>query len=225
MRCVKSYAAAVGAAVVALVAIVGTARAELVFGNLGSAGTNPLSVGVNVAISDTTWVMHGFTVGGSDNILQTITLGLFDNDSTTARVQIFADGGGIPSGSALASQTASVNNVTPTLQTFNFGSLPLTSGSTYWAVVSTPTASSLFNWAFNDDGFAPFTQNASGWLDVSPFQTKISSDSGSNWSGANGIRPASISITAVPEPDSLLALGTAAVAIAGGLFRRRRVTA
>jgi len=66
------------------------ASAAVVFGNLGANGVDPLAASTNAGISDSTWLMHGFTVGSPDNILQTVRLGLADNDSTTARVQILS---------------------------------------------------------------------------------------------------------------------------------------
>jgi hypothetical protein len=191
-----------------------------VFGNLGAIGNDPLAASTNAGISDTTWLMHGFTVGGSDTILRTVKLGLSDNDSTTARIQIFANSGGNPSGSALATQTQTVANTTPTAQIFDFGSLALTSGSSYWVVVSAPDTNSLFNWSFNDNGDFPVTQNASGWTPLSPV-TKISTDSGLNWGSSGTNRPASISITAVPEPTTY-AMAAAAAGLLGFAKLRRR---
>jgi hypothetical protein len=165
--------------------------------------------------------MHGFTVGGTNTVLQSVTLGLYDNDSTTARVQIFADAAGVPSGTALGTQTATVSTTVPTLTSFNFGSLQLTASSSYWVVVSAPNAASLFNWAFNDDGDSPVAQNTSGWAPLSPV-TKVSIDSGSNWAQSNGNRPASISIQAVPEPGTL-GLSVAGLAACWIAVARRRM--
>ena len=193
-----------------------------VFGNLGANGTDPLAASTNAGISDSTWLMHGFTVGSPKNILQTVRLGLFDNDSTIARVQIYQDSSGLPSGSPLGTQSAAVSSVTPAFQTFDFGNLALTTGSSYWVVVSAPNASSLFNWAFNDNGDFPGTQNASGWTPLSPV-TKISTDSGLNWANSGSNRPAAISITAVPEP-STYAMAAVGFAAAGLARWRRRMT-
>ena len=193
-----------------------------VFGNLGANGTDPLSPSTNAGISDSTWLMHGFTVTAPKKILQTVRLGLFDNDSTIARVQIFQDSSGLPSGSPLGTQTATVSSVTPSFQTFDFGNLPLAGGSSYWVVVSAPNASSLFNWAFNEDGNVPGTQNASGWTPLNPV-TKISLNAGLSWATSNGNRPAAISITAVPEP-STYAMAAVGFAAAGLARWRRRMT-
>ena len=207
---------------VAINSVAQHASAAVVFGNLGANGADPLAASTNAGISDSTWLMHGFTVGSPDNILQTVRLGLADNDSTTARVQIYQNSGGVPFGSPLGTQTATVSSVAPSFQTFNFGNLALTTGSSYWVVVSAPDASSLFNWSFNDNGDFPGTQNTSGWTPLSPV-TKISTDAGLNWANSGSNRPAAISITAVPEP-STYAMAAVGFAAAGLARWRRRMT-
>lgn len=197
------------------------APVDVVFGNLGANGNDALAPSTNAGISDTTWLMHGFTVGGTRTILQTVKLGLADADNTPATVAIFADAAGVPTGSALGTQSAVVSSISPYYQTFNFGNVPLTSGSSYWIVVSSTNPSSLFNWVFNDNGVVPTTQNTSGWNPLSPV-TKISTDSGLNWSSSNGNRPAAISITAVPEPAAI-GMAIAGLVAAGYTLARRRM--
>jgi hypothetical protein len=214
---------AVIASVVAVASVLASAAPVVVFGNLGGSGTNDLAASTNAGISDTTWLAHGFTVGGTNTFLDKVTLGLADNDSTTARVQLFASVGtgtdAQPSGAALATRTATVSSNTPTLQSFDFNQFALTPGSSYWLVVSSPDLGSLFNWVFNNDGDFPTSQNASGWSPLSPV-TKLSTDSGSSWNSSGSNRPASISITAVPEPGSI-ALAGIGIAAAGLRLRRR----
>lgn len=206
---------------------VGVARADVVFGNLGSLGADPLAASTNASISDTNWIAHGFTVGGTNTSLQSVTLGLYDSNATPARVQLFASsttGGGQPSGTALATVSQAVNNLTPALQTFTFSpNVNLTSGLSYWIVVSTTEASGLLNWAFNDNGDFPNTQNTSGWLPTAPV-TKASTDGGSSWANSGSNRPASISINAVapvPEP-STYALAAIGLGLVGVIRARRR---
>lgn len=207
--------------VLALASSAPAAPVDVVFGNLGPNGINALAPSTNAGISNTTWLMHGFTVGGTRTILQNVKLGLADNDNTSATVSIFADAGGVPTGSALGTQSATVNSNTPYLQTFNFGNVPLTSGSSYWIVVSSTTPSTLFNWVFNNDGDFPTTQNTSGWNPLSPV-TKLTEDSGATWATSGLNRPAAISITAVPEPATI-GMGIAGLAVAGYTLARRRM--
>jgi hypothetical protein len=104
--------------------------------------------------------------------------------------------------------------------TFSFSpSLSLTSGSSYWVVVSTTETSGLFNWSFNNEGDFPTAQNSSGYSAMSPV-TMASTDSGASWSTSGVNRPASISITAVPEPSSIVLAGLGVLA-AGYQLRRR----
>jgi hypothetical protein len=215
------------AAALVCLSVIGSAtvsHADIVFGNLGASGTNALNPSTNAGISDVNWLAHGFTVGGTNTVLSSVTLGLYDNSNTVARVQLFASGSGsVPSGLPLATLTQTVSSLTPALMTFSFSpSLSLTSGSSYWVVVSTTETSGLFNWSFNDEGDFPTAQNSSGYSALSPV-TKASTDSGASWSTSGVNRPASISITsitAVPEPSSIVLAGLGVLA-AGYQLRRR----
>jgi hypothetical protein len=204
-------------------------RADVVFGNLGSLGTDPLAASTNASVSDTTWVAQGFKVSGSNTVLQSVSLGLYDSNSSPVRVQLFSDSAGSPGGSALATVSGVAGSTTPLLQSFNFSpNVSLTSESSYWIVVSTTETAGLFNWAFNQNGDFPDTQNSSGWTPLSP-TTKMTTDSGSSWSNSGVNRPASFSITAtvapVPEP-STYALAAVGLGLAGLVrARRRRIAA
>lgn len=201
----------------------GVSKADVVFGNLGSLGTNDVS-STNFGISDTNWLGQGFTVGGTNTAVTSVTLGLFDANATPVTVSIYAGGTAGPTGSPLGTSTQAVASLTPSLQTFNFSpNVALTSGSPYWVVASTSEVSGLFNWAFNDAGDFGTVQNASGWTAVSN-QTRLSTDGGLTWSNSGVNRPTSFSINAVapvPEP-STYALAAIGLGVAGLVRARRR---
>lgn len=201
----------------------GTARADVVFGNLGSLGNNALS-NTNFGVQDTSWLGQGFTVGGTNTSVTSVTLGLFDANGTTVNLSIYAGGTAGPSGSPLGTSSQTVGSTTPALQTFNFSpNVNLNSGSGYWIVASTTEPGGLFNWAFNDAGDFGTVQNASGWTAIAN-QTRNSTDGGLTWSNSGVNRPTAFSINAVvpvPEP-STWALAAAGLAAAGFVRARRR---
>lgn len=209
------------AAAILSLAVASLAHAEpttnVVFGNLGTTGTNALSPGLSVGISPSLSVAHGFTVTGSSSlVLQKVTLGLADNDSTTAQVAIHLDDGtGQPGFTAIETRSAAVSSNTPNLQTFDFGNLNLTNGSSYWVVVSAPDIGSLFNWALNNAFLPPTAQNGSDWT-----YTSTKSLAGFSWSDGSSYSTASISVQAVPEPTTY-AMAAAGI-VAAGLARWRR---
>lgn len=200
------------------------ATPTVVFGNLGAAGTGTLAPATNASVSNARWLAHGFTVGGTNTKLTSVVLGLADSETpaSTARLRIFANSSGSPAGDALATVTKQLSSTAASLQTFNFGNVALTSGSSYWIVLSVDESDSLINWQFNNRGDLPATQNTSGWTPLSD-ETILTENSGSSWvfSGVN--RPASISITAVPEPGALplAGIGLATAAWAARRMRRR----
>lgn len=201
----------------------GVAKADVVFGNLGTLGTNDVN-STNFGVSDTNWLAQGFTVGGTNTTVTAVTLGLFDANGTLVNLSIYAGGTAGPTGSPLGTSSQAVSSLTPALQTFNFSpNVSLTSGSPYWIVASTSETSGLFNWAFNDAGDFGTVQNSSGWTAVSN-QTRLSTDAGGSWTNSGVNRPAAFSINAVaavPEP-STYALAAAGLAIVGLVRARRR---
>lgn len=212
--------AAIASLAVLCATVAWSAPPDVVFGNLGPSGTNALS-NTNYGVTDTTWLAQGFTVGGTNTTLKSVTLGLFDANSTNVRLQVFASGTAGPTGTALGTSNQNVLGTSPTLQTFVFSpNLSLTSGSSYWIVASTLESSGLFSWAFNDNGDFGTQQNTSGWSAVAN-QTRLSTNSGATWVNSGGNRPAGFSIQAVPEPSTyaLAGIGMAAA----GLMRWRRL--
>jgi hypothetical protein len=198
--------------VLGLFLVAGSARAsQVVFGNLGNDGTTPLALATSAKPSSSTWVAHGFTVGGTNNFLNSVSVGIFGSGSAT--VALYSSSAGSP-GSFITSVSQSIANLTtPTLQSFNFGGFSLTNATPYWIVVS-GSSSTPFDWSFNADGDFPIEQNGSGWAPLSPV-TRQSDNSGTNWTTAGVNRPASISITAsstAPAPEPIPEPGTWAAA-------------
>jgi len=201
-------------------------RAEVVFGNLGQNGTAAISDDLNALITSSNWRAHGFLVGGSNRILQSVVLGLESDVAITARVQIFASGtgslptGALPAGTALGTATQQVTTDSATLYTFSFPNLALDIGSSYWAVVSAQSAGNL-SWSFNNAELSPSEQNSSGWTFTG---TVRSTNAGTSWPDYNvsGTQTTpSMSISAVPEPSTYV-LGITALALCGIAASRRR---
>jgi hypothetical protein len=219
MKFSRLFSAAI-ASLAVLCATVAYSAPDVVFGNLGSTGLDALS-NTNYGVTDTAWLAQGFTVGGTNTTLKSVSLGLFDANSTNVRLQVFASGTAGPTGTALGTVSQNVLGTTPTLQTFVFSpNLSLTSGSSYWIVASTLESSGLFSWAFNSAGDFGTQQNTSGWSAVTN-QTRLSTNSGATWANSGADRPAGFSIQAVPEP-STYALAGIGVAAAGLMRWRRR---
>jgi hypothetical protein len=196
------------------------AHAEVVFGNLGPAGTNAIDDNNNSLITSLNFRAQGFVVSGTNRVLQSVVLGLESDVSITAQVQIFADGSGSPTGSALGTATEQVTISSATLYTFAFPNLLLNENSTYWAVVSAQSAGNL-SWSYNAAAAIPGEQNGSGYTFAG---TLTSSNAGSSWGGlsTSGFNTyPSISITAVPEP-STYALAATALGLCGIAAARRR---
>jgi len=204
------------------------ARAVIVFGNLGSSGTGLLDT-ASQQITSTTWLAQGFTTPVSGGLLnlESIVLGLSVNaGSTDTRVQLFANSGGLPSGSALATVVGSVASNTPALYTFTLASpYLLSSGTTYWIVASDPDIGDQYNWVFNDAQINPSGQNSSGYLWPSA-GTLRTLDGGANWSDRSALTQSDAAFylnasapAAVPEPGTWAA---AALLVGGAAYARWR---
>jgi hypothetical protein len=197
-----------------------SARAEVVFGNLGASGTAALST-TNTDITSTFRIAVPFTTGSDSSFLklQSITLGLFyDNLETSSfGLSIYEDNSGVPSATVAA--TAPAQNVgTVGLYTFNFSSFQMASNTTYWIQPAVD-----LSWYTPNSSPTPVAYNSSGY--TWPGSGTASNDGGSTWDTdelvvVNGRY--AFSVQAVPEPSTLV---LAAAALGLGCYaaaRRRR---
>lgn len=190
-----------------------SARADVTLGNLGSTGAGALGT-LSQGFTAEDFAVS-FTTGTDPNFLQLtdVVVGLAQTTTGNVTAALFSNVSGAPgtilSWSATQSLAASG---TGQKVTFSASPLQLSASTTYWMVFD--AANSGWNWFAPDPLGAPTAQNGSGW-------TYGSSSVGSvgNWS-ALGVNN-SVSISAVPEPESML-LVTAATALAAGGFMRKR---
>lgn len=213
MRCLKSYAAAVGAAAATLAVFMGSASAGVVLGNLGSTGATALG-GIATTIVAPDFAVS-FTTGTDVNFLNLtdVTVGLSSPDGTqNVAAILYSDLSGSPNSPLAWTNTQSVGT-TATKVTFAAPELSLSPSTTYWMVLD--AANTLSWWS---PSTTPTAFQSSGWSYGTSQQNP-----GSGWVELGDTR--SVSFAAVPEPESLTVLATAAVAIAGGIFRRRRAVA
>lgn len=192
----------------------GSASADVVFGNLGASGTGALG-GTNTDIGPgvNDYIAQGFTAASPNLSLTTVSLGLFGATEGTvpATVAIYADNFGVPAASPLfTSDTVNVGG--KNTYTFTYSGANLTAGATYWVVPQSDVS-----WYLNSPGSAPIGQNSSGYV----FVNTLENIGGSGWTTAGSNRY-SISVAAtVPEP-STYALAALGFGIAGIVRARRR---
>lgn len=214
MRRLKSLVGRIAiAVVVAAVVAPAVSVGQVVYGNLGSSGTGALGL-TNTDIDLNAWVGQGFSTGTSTSTtLQSITMGLFYDNSLTApfTIKLYNDISGQPGTVVATSSATSVG--TTGLYTFPFSSFSLSPSTTYWAVPN-PGVS----WYRNATESTPTEQNSSGYQYSS---TLSSANGGGSWTPINA--GYSISVNAVPEPASigLMVLGAAGLGVTA-LRRMRR---
>lgn len=215
MKFTTSTHAVLGLVLAALapLAFPASSSADVVYGNLGSTGADGLGI-TNTDITSTAWVAQGFSAGAStDTALQSITLGLFFDNTLTLplTISLYPDVSGQPGTTALATSSSVIVGNTAKY-TFPFTGVTLSPSTTYWVIPATGAS-----WYRTPSEAAPTAQNDSGYQYVG---TLITTDNGATYGTVN---PGySISVNAVPEP---MTIGLLAVAgLAGGItaLRRRR---
>jgi MYXO-CTERM domain-containing protein len=214
------------AAVLSLCLVAGSARAsQVVFGNLGSDGLGTLTTTAFTASSQN-WLAQGFTVGGTNTFLSSISIGLLGTG--TATVSLYSSLAGIPDQSLVSVSQAIASEDPALVQSFSFNNFSLTNGASYWVVVNR-SGGGWFSWVFNADEATPSGQNSSGWVALSP-ATRRTSNGGSTWtsSGANTFASFSISASSspptpepIPEPGTWAAAALLIGAAAYVRWRRR----
>ncbi len=184
---------------------------NVVFGNLGSSGTNGVgNFNSDIGPGPGFQLAQGFTASSPNLSVQSVSLWLF-GESTAGSVSIYDATAIIPAGgpgdpvATSASQTIGAKG----LYQFSFSGLQLTNGTNYWIV---PNGNVSWYLA----GGAPTAQNASGYA----FAGSLEKTDGGFWQTA-GTNQMSVSISAVPEP-STYALSAIGLTVAGFARWRRR---
>jgi hypothetical protein len=169
------------------------------------------STGVNaVANSFTTGAGAGWTLDTATVDMSKIAAG---SENITAR--IYSDSSGLPGG-VLATSVLNLTDAGRADRTFDFSGAGLTLAptTTYWLSLSSDQQATT-SWSHVNTGETSTTSGLPGWTIGSPMHI----DNGSNWistvSGGSGL----FSISVVPEPGSLVAVGCF---LAAGLSIRKR---
>jgi len=215
-RCRARLAAGVALSCLLVIPAHSAAIAGVVFGNLGSSGTN--SVGsLNSAFSfEGTQLAQGFTAASPRLTVQSVSLWL-SGSSTSAFVSIYDAAGGSFAGSpgdpiAISGpRTISAKG----LYQFSFtNGVELTSGTNYWIIPESEAADPI---AWYLTGTAPTQQNSSGYVYTQALQRSVGF-----WVPSPSNNVMSVSINAVPEP-STSCMVLAGLACGGfSMWRRRR---
>lgn len=183
--------------------------------SLGNAETGSLGVNINE------WVGLSFTTDGQSYTLGGITIPVYVNTAGVLDAQLYAGtAGGDPTGSVLAS--------------FNFGTIPGTTGNVTFTPASTFTLNAdsryvfvlstagagTWGWSSAPSGSSYATPAGNTW--TLGTKATLSFDSGSTWSQPSSFMPRlSVNATAVPEPAAYAAM-LGATALAGVMVVRRR---
>jgi hypothetical protein len=206
---------------------------DVVFGNLGSSGTNAVDTGDTALVGSSTQGQLGnayavaFKTGTDASFLQlqSITMGFSDVEPySTALLTVVQDNAGQPTGTQVASASKLLGSTG--LFTFSLGSVTLSPNSTYWVTLAAQNAGdpNQFNWLRNVAADSFTGQNGSGY-DVPGAIFVRRSLNGGEWNNFTGSGGAlSMSVQAVPEP-STYALAALGLGVAGFVRARRRKSA
>ncbi len=210
-----NFSAKFFAGLVFVLSVAGSAaRADVTLGNLGATGAGSLGT-LSQGFANEDFAVS-FTTGSDPNFLQLtdVVVGLAQTTTGNVTAALYSDGGSAPGSPLSWSNTQSVTAAgTGAKVTFTASPLQLLASTTYWMVLE--AANSGWSWYTSDPIASPTAQNSSGWS----YGSSVFGTTGGSWSAlpANN----SVSISAVPEPESmLLATGVAAM-LAGGFLRKR----
>lgn len=204
----------------AIVVAPAAVRAEVVFGNLGSTGTNGLSstnTDIGPGAATTLALAQGFTTGGGSTslLVQSITIGAFVDGVANRTVSIYSSVGNAPGSALYTSSATSVSGQAKYV--FNFSGALLGAGTSYWVV---PDFSVDWSWYLEStESTQPSGQNSSGYSYLGT-QRQTQASPGT-WVATALPYSVSIDAVTVPEP-STYALAAVGLGIAGMARARRR---
>jgi len=202
-----------GLALVLLTLAPAATRADVVLGNFGAGD------GGNVSTSTNNFNAASFTMGSQDYLLSDVQIRITGNGNAAATFQLRADASGHPSSSALFTFTSeTITGFSTNTVTFPAGSpFTLTANSTYWLVGFTTNGN--INWVDS----SPHTNPSGSGATFGQYQQ--STDSGASWASSPNEPKFQLDgtpATGVPEPGSLLLVGTVSCVAAAVGWRRRR---
>lgn len=214
---VRGLGAAVTLAAVAFCSL--NAQAEVVFGNLDASGTSSYT-GSSTDLKPGQWLAQGFDTGTSSNLtVSSVTMSLFGSNAQPLpfSVAIYSNDailGDKPSSPLFTSDTVPVGAAGN--YTFSFTSAILDANTKYWIVPSGGVPSA---WYLRTGGAAaPVGQNDSGYSFVGTAGSQANTPSPAGpWSQTSEVIVSNgytVSITAVPEPSTVVLAGFGVLGIA-----------
>jgi hypothetical protein len=197
--------------------MVHAAPSNVVYGNLGAAGTESLSstsTDFGPTAATTRSLAQGFTTGTSNLLLETVMIGAFATSSGTLdrTVSIYSSLSNAPGTALYTSATTGVG--TTGKYFFPFSGVTLSPNTNYWVV---PDFAQDWTWYLNAAETDPVEQNSSGY---SYLGTKRTTALNPAWTTT--VLPYSVSIQAVPEPTTFAIAAVGMVAAGAMQWRRRR---
>jgi len=186
--------------------------ADILADNLGN------TLGGDVTITDSTWSAQAFTTTLTGFVIDSITLNMTRDGSTTGTVELYIyelDVNNKPASLPLtfvgSKDIATELSTSPGNVDFPGLSITLDASTTYYLVMrGSSVADGTARWSYTDD------ETGTGF----PSYYARSIDTGATWLGPLLDSPQIMKITAVPEPSTITLSAFGAIAI--GLASRRR---
>ncbi len=223
------------------VATLPSARAEVVYGNMGPSGTGSFSSGIynpTNTSGTTTGVFRNlamaFVTGSNSNFLDvtSVTLGLGTNVSASAQIRtvqilpnIFNGTSNVPDALGTPLGTSSPTTIagfTGVAYTFNFPTpVSLAANTQYWVV---PVRIENQNYRWHQSGLGTSTSGAVAYNDSGYTRPAIATarqDNTNTWVTGGTLGNYALSVVAVPEPATLM-LAAIGIMIGGVAVARAR---
>jgi hypothetical protein len=189
-------------------------RADVIIGNLGAADGNSLS------FNGSSWDAASFTMGSQAYSLADVQITLTSNPASSSTFVLESDASGVPSGTVVSTFSTHSPDFTNSTTTYTFtpdSAFTLAANTTYWLVASTTSGGS------GGSDSIPVTFPAGGGATFGNYATSTSSGSAWTIDNSNAAKfQIDGTLASVPEPSSLLLVGTVACVAAAVGWRRRR---